>query len=206
MANTSSPAGGRALAKRLSAKDIVLLAVLGVVMFVVMMAFSMAFGLNVNTAWWAHAVGAIPVGIIWVYAMAKVRKTGAGLITGAVMAIVAFLMGMLWTGPVGMVVGAAIGEAVMVAMRRSRLSIAIAFSVFIFCWWLGQISLILATGDAYVQTIVDMGMSAEYGQGMVDWVHSVAFPVAGVCTLATPLLGSWVGTRIFDKHFAKISA
>lgn len=189
----------------LSAKDIVLLAVFGAITFFVFMAISMACSFSTDTAWWTHAIGSIPGGVVWAYLMARVPKRGAAIIAGAVMALLAFLMGMLWTGPVGMFIGAVLCEAIMIIGKRSKWSMAIGFAVFVLCWWLGQISLILFTGPAYVQMIIDMGMTAEYGWGLVNWVASPMFPLCACVTAVCSMLGCWLGIAIFKKHFAKIN-
>ena len=191
---------------RLTAKDIVLLAVFGVITFLVFMAVSMICSFSTDMAWWTHAIGAIPGGIVWAYLMGRVPKRGAAVIAGAVMAIIALLMGMLWTGPVGMFVGACLCELIMTAGKRAKWSVMAGFAVFVLCWWIGQISLIIFTGEAYVQMIVDMGLSAEYGWGLVNWVASPAFPICALVTAACACIGSGLGLRIFQKHFAKIAA
>lgn len=194
-----------ALKKGLSAKDIVLLAVFGAITFLVFMVVSMACSFSTDMAWWTHAIGSIPGGIIWAYIMARVPKRGGALIAGAVMALLGLLMGMLWTGPLGMLIGAAFCEAIMIAGKRSKWATAIGFAVFVLCWWFGQISLILFTGQEYVQLIMEMGMSAEYGQGLIDWVASPIFPICGVVTIVCAIGGCWLGMAIFKKHFAKIN-
>lgn len=194
-----------AAAKGLTAKEIVLLAVFGALTFFVMMAVAMVCSFSTDMAWWTHAIGAVPAGIVWVYIMKRVPKKGAAFIAGVVMAILGFLMGMAWTGPVGMLIGAAICEAVMIAGKRSNWATAIGFAAFVLCWWFGQLSLILFAADSYVQMIIDMGMSAEYGQGLINWVNSIAFPICGVVTVLGGLAGSWLGIAIFKKHFAKIN-
>lgn len=190
--------------KGLTAKDIVLLAVFGAITFFVFMAVSMACSFSTDTAWWTHAIGSIPGGIIWAYIMTRVPKRGGALIAGAVMALLALLMGMLWTGPVGMFVGAALCELIMIAGKRSKWSMAIGFAAFVLFWWFGQISLILLAGDQYVQMIVEMGMPAEYGYGLVNWVASPMFPLCGVVTIICSMVGCWLGIALFKKHFAKI--
>lgn len=184
MAATTTTAAATAVAgspARLTAKDIVLLAVFGVVTFFVMMIVAMVCSFSTDMAWWTHAIGSIPAGIVWAYLMARVPKRGSALIAGAIMALLGFVMGMAWTGPVG-------------------------FAVLVVCWWFGQISLILFASESYVQMVIDMGMTAEYGQGLIDWVHSPVFPVCGCVTAVCALLGSWLGMRIFQKHFARIAA
>ena len=198
MAATTTTAAATAVAgspARLTAKDIVLLAVFGVVTFFVMMIVAMVCSFSTDMAWWTHAIGSIPAGIVWAYLMARVPKRGSALIAGAIMALLGFVMGMAWTGPVGMLVGAVLCEL-----------IAVGFAVLVVCWWFGQISLILFASESYVQMVIDMGMTAEYGQGLIDWVHSPVFPVCGCVTAVCALLGSWLGMRIFQKHFARIAA
>ena len=200
MAATTTTAAATAVAgspARLTAKDIVLLAVFGVVTFFVMMIVAMVCSFSTDMAWWTHAIGSIPAGIVWAYLMARVPKRGSALIAGAIMALLGFVMGMAWTGPVGMLVGAVLCELIMIAGKRAKWSIAVGF---------GQISLILFASESYVQMVIDMGMTAEYGQGLIDWVHSPVFPVCGCVTAVCALLGSWLGMRIFQKHFARIAA
>ena len=107
------------------------------------------------------------------------------------MALLGFVMGMAWTGPVGMLVGAVLCELIMIAGSGEVVDRG-GFAVLVVCWWFGQISLILFASESYVQMVIDMGMTAEYGQGLIDWVHSPVFPVCGCVTAVCALLGSWL--------------
>lgn len=191
--------------KRYTAKDFILIAVFGALVFFITMAFSIVFSFNVNLAFWTHAVAGIVAGVVWTYLMARVPKTGVAAMAGAIVALFGFLMGMFWSGPVGILVGGVAAELVMAAGKRSAMSLVIGFGLFMACWWVGQMSLIFFGAEAYVQMCVDAGLTAEYGQGLVDWGHSPAAAAAGVCTFITGCLGAFIGTRIFKKHFAKIT-
>lgn len=195
---TEKPKGG------LTAKDILLGAVFGLVTFAIAMAIAMVFSFNTNLAWWTHAVAAIPCGIVWMYLMARVPKKGSALIAGCVMALLGMLMGMAWTGPLGMAIGAVLCEAIMVIGKRSKWSMAIGFAVFMLCWWFGMQALILFSGADYVQMVVEMGMTEEYGWGLVNWTQSPIFYVCGIVTFICGLFGSLLGFRVFKKHFAKL--
>lgn len=207
MASNTTTSGLKA-AKRakegLTAKDILLDAVFGLVAFVIAMAIAMAFSFNTNLAWWTHAVAAIPCGIVWMYLMARVPKKGSALIAGCVMALVGLLMGMAWTGPLGMAIGAVLCEAIMIIGKRSKWSTAIGFAVFMLCWWFGMQALIFFSGADYVQMVVEMGMSEDYGWGLVNWTQSPMFYLCGAVTFACGLLGSLLGFRVFKKHFSKL--
>ncbi|MFR1640229.1 MAG: MptD family putative ECF transporter S component [Eggerthellaceae bacterium] len=53
--------------------------------------------------------------------------------------------------------------------------------------------------------MVDSGMSAEYGQGRRLHPRPLAL-VALAATAVCPFVGGWIGSKLFKKHFAKISA
>lgn len=201
---TKSAKAPAATSKGLTAKDILLDAVFGLLTFIVCMIIAMVFSMSTDLAWWTHAVSAIPCGIIWMYLMARVPKRGSALIAGCVMALLGLLMGMAWTGPVGMAIGAVLCEAIMIIGKRSKWSMAIGFAVFMLCWWFGMQSLIFFSGADYVQMVVDMGMTEEYGWGLVNWTRSPMFYICGASTFICGLLGSLLGFRIFKKHFAKL--
>ena len=209
MATTTAKTTGAAplaASGRLTAKDIVLLAVFGVVTFFVMMAVAMVCSFSTDMAWWTHAIGSIPAGIVWTYLMARVPKRGAAFIAGAIMALLGFVMGMAWTGPVGILVGAALCELIMMAGRRAKWTVVVGWAVLVLCWWFGQISLILFAGESYVQMVVDMGMTAEYGQQLVDFMYGPLALVALAVAVIGPLVGGLLGERVFKKHFARMGA
>ena len=175
MATTTVAAssGGANAKGKLVGKDYITLAIFGVLLFLVFMVFAMVLGMNANLFWFTHACGSLIGGIVWMYVAAKVPKRGAFAIMSAIVAVVALLLGMLWTGPVGIVAGGLLAELVAGAgSKRTTLRCLAAFAVWTLCFWVGQESMIFLAGDAYVQIVVDSGMSAEYGQGLVDFIHS----------------------------------
>ncbi len=191
----------------LTAKDFVFIAVFGLLLFAIFMAFSVAFGANANLVWFTHAVGSVPAGVVWMYLFRRVSKRGAAVVMGVIVAIVGFLMGMFWTGPVGIFVGALLAEVVMGAPgRRSAMRIAVAFAVFVLSFWVGHISLVLLSGQAYVEMCVAAGLDASYGQALVDFIYSPWALVAGGATIPGALAGSLLGVALFKKHFARLSA
>ena len=107
MATTTVAAssGGANAKGKLVGKDYITLAIFGVLLFLVFMVFAMVLGMNANLFWFTHACGSLIGGIVWMYVAAKVPKRGAFAIMSAIVAVVALLLGMLWTGPVGIVAG-----------------------------------------------------------------------------------------------------
>ena len=61
---TAASAQGSA---KLQGKDFIFIAIFGLLLFIVFFAFAMILGMNANTFWFTHAIGAIPGGIVWMY-------------------------------------------------------------------------------------------------------------------------------------------
>lgn len=206
----STATKGRASARstsRLTGRDYVVVAVFGVLLFAVFMAFSMVLSLNANTAWFTHAVGAIPAGIVWMYVLARVPKRGAVALMCVLVALLGLVMGMFWTGPAGIVVGGLAAELVLGApAKRTALRRVAAFVAFVVCFWVGHVSLIYLSGQAYVDMVVAAGMTAEYGQQLVDFMYGPLALVALAATAAGSAIGGLFGERVFKKHFARMGA
>ena len=62
---------------KLTGKDFIFVALFGLLLFVVFFVFAMVLGMNANTFWFTHAIGAVPGGIVWMYLVARVPKPGA---------------------------------------------------------------------------------------------------------------------------------
>lgn len=206
MLKNNKTAGKETPNKGLTAKDIVLAAVFGAVTFIVVMIVAMLCSFSADLCWWAHAIGSIPAGIIWAYIMNKIPKTGSAIIAGAVMAILGLLMGMVWTGPAGILLGAVLCEVVMYVGKRSKTSQSIGFAVLIFCFWICHVGIIFVMGvDQYAQMIIEMGMDSSYATSVASWVTKSVFYIAGVCTLVAAFAGNKLGLSVFKKHFSKIN-
>lgn len=191
---------------KLVAKDFIFIAIFGLLLFIVFLVFAMIMGMNATTFWYTHALGAIPGGIVWMYLLARVPKRGAILCMSVLTALVALLMGMLWTGPVGIVIGGVLAELIAGAHERTTTRNIIAFVVWVLCFWAGQVSMIFLAGDAYVQMVVATGMSADYAQGLIDFAHGPLALTAILGVIVGATLGGLLGAQLFKKHFAKIAA
>lgn len=191
---------------KLIGKDFIFIAIFGLLLFIVFFVFAMVLGMNANIFWYTHALDAIPAGIVWMYLLARVPKKGTVVIMSVIVALVGLLLGMFWAGPAGIVVGGIIGELIVSTGKRSVAKNIAAFAVFTLCFWLGQQSMIIFAGNAYVDMVVASGMSAEYGQTLVGFMQSPMIFVAGIGSIVGPIIGGLLGAKVFKKHFAKIAA
>ena len=94
----------------------------------------------------------------------------------------------------------------MAAGKRSKVAVIAAFAVWTLCFWLGQESMVFLAGGSYVDTVVQSGMSREYGETLVGFMQSPLIVVAGVLCVIGPIIGGILGSKVFSKHFARIAA
>lgn len=191
---------------KLQGKDFVFIAIFGVLLFLVFFAFAMVLGMNANTFWFTHALGAIPGGIVWMYLLARVPKRGAIAIMSLIVAAIGLLLGMYWSGPVGIVVGGVLAEFIAGSDKRSTARSIAALAVWTLCFWVGQQAMVFFSGSAYVDMVVSSGMSREYGEALVGFMQSPLIIVAGAACIAGSILGGLLGAKMFKKHFARIAA
>ena len=111
---TSKATIGSAAKERngLNPKDFVFIAVFGILLFLVFMVFSIIFSANANLCWFTHTVGALFAGTVFMYLAYRVPKRGAIAIMGIIVGAVGLLMGMFWSGPVGIVVGGIVADLI----------------------------------------------------------------------------------------------
>ena len=151
MESTATKKRTLARGTRLTGRDYVVLAVFGVLLFAVFMAFSIVCSLSATTSWFTHGVGAVPAGIVWTYVLARVPKRGAVALMCLLVALLGLVMGMFWTGPLGIALGGVVAELVLGAPgKRTAFRRVAAFVSFVVCFWAGHVSLIYLTGQAYV--------------------------------------------------------
>lgn len=170
---------------KLVGKDFILIAIFGVLIFLIFLLFA---------------------GIVWMFVEARVPKRWATLIMCVLLALVGQLLGMLWTGPLGIVIGGLVAEAVMSAQKRSKASVIVGFALWVLCFWVGQQSMIFLAGDSYVDMVVQSGMSQEYGKTLVGFMYGPVVWIAGVWSFVGGVIGGLLGTNVFKKHFERISA
>ena len=108
--------------------------------------------------------------------------------------------------PAGIVVGGVLADAIISLGRRSNAKSIAAFAVWTLCFWLGQQSMVFFAGDAYVDMVVQSGMSAEYGQALVGFMQSPLIVVAGIACVVGAVVGGVLGAKLFRKHFSKLAA
>lgn len=186
-------------------KDVIFTAIFSVLLFVVSFIFAVLLGMNPIGVFFAHAVGAIPCDIIYMYMRAKTPKKGAILLMGFLVAAISFVLGIGWSAALGILVGGVLAEIVSAMGKyRSNVKNIVGFALYIVCGWFGMMAYVIFASETYKATQLQKGVTAEYVDTMIDFIHGPMFIVVIAITAAGAVIGGVLGIKIFKKHFAKL--
>ena len=192
---------------KLTGKDFIFVALFGLLLFVVFFVFAMVLGMNANTFWFTHAIGAVPGGIVWMYLVARVPKPGAIAAASVIVAVVGLLLGMFWAGPAGIVVGGVLADAIISLGRRSNAKSIAAFAVWTLCFWLGQQSMVFLRW----RRLCRHGGAVRHVGGIragAGGLHAEPAYRGGRHRVrrGRGRVGGVLGAKLFRKHFSKLAA
>ncbi|MDR2197448.1 MAG: MptD family putative ECF transporter S component [Coriobacteriales bacterium] len=189
---------------RWQGKDVIRLAVFSLLLFIAMLVGAMTCSITLTTYFYGDAVGAILAGTVWMYMRANIRKPGACLISSIIVALIAFLLGQIWTAVLGVIVGGALAE-VIVRMGRytSPLANMAAFVVWVLCFWVGHGILAIFSADLFTQMMLNAHMSSEQVSQLLQGLTGINLLLAPLACVVGALIGGGLGLVIFKKHFAR---
>jgi energy-coupling factor transport system substrate-specific component len=189
---------------RLTARDLITLAIFSVVFVVVFMVCAMPAGLVVQIYPFCVGIAMIPCGIVWVYLRTKVPKPLAILIQGVLFAILVFIMGSGWFVSVGVLLGAVLAElCTRVGNYRSFVWNAVGYAVFAVCLNLGVFGIILIAWDYYYEFCIASGMTPEYMSELMYFVSGPLLVLSSALSAVGAFIGMLLGRVFLRKHFVK---
>lgn len=186
-------------------KDVIFTAIFSVLVFVVSFVFAVLLGMNPIGVFFAHAVGAIPTGIIYMYMRAKTPQKGAILLMGFLVAAISFVLGIGWSAALGILIGGILAEIISATGNyKSNAKNIVGFAFYIVCEWFGMMAYVIFASEVYKETQLQKGVTAEYVDTMIDFIHGPMFIVVIIITAIGAVIGGLLGIKIFKKHFAKL--
>ena len=193
-------------AKEWQAKDVIRLAVFSLLLFVAMLAGATPFSITLTSYFYGDALGAVFAGIVWMYLRATVRKPWACLLSSIIVALIAFLLGQIWTAVLGVVVGGVLSEIIVRAGKYTNPAAnIIAFVVWVLCFWVGHGILAVFSADMFTQMMLNAHMTVDQVELLLQGLTGINLILATIACLAGALIGSGLGYVIFKKHFARAS-
>ena len=151
-------------------------------------------------------VGSIPCGIIFMYIVTKVGKKGTIAILGSITGLLYFVIGAYGLIPLFVFVGGLIAEAIISSGKyKSFTKITIGYATFMVCIWFGFMYPFIFEAQKYIET-AGANYSAEYLEAMINYATTPIFFIFLLGTIMGAVTGSFLGKKMFKKHFAKIGA
>jgi len=186
-------------------KDIIFTAIFSVLLFICIFAFAIIMGMNPISMFFAHAVGSIPAGIIYMYMRQKTLKKGSIVLMAVLVAVISFALGIGWTAALGILIGGILAELITAAGGyKSKVKNVIGYVAFITCFWAGQMSIMILSTKSYEASALKQGMTQEYVSSMIEFINGPMFFVALAVTIIGAIIGGMLGIKVFKKHFEKL--
>lgn len=185
-------------------KDAIRLAVFSLLLFMAMLIGAIPFSITLTSYFYGDALGAVLAGIVWMYMRATIRKPWTCLLSSLIVAVIALLLGQIWTAVLGIVVGGLLSEFIVrVGGYGSVPANILAFVVWVLCFWVGHGILAILSADMFAQMMMNAHMSAEQVDMLLQGISGRNLILAPIACVAGSLVGGILGYAVFKKHFQR---
>lgn len=185
-------------------KDAIRLAVFSLLLFMAMLIGAIPFSITLTSYFYGDALGAVLAGIVWMYMRATIRKPWTCLLSSLIVAVIALLLGQIWTAVLGIMVGGLLSEFIVrVGGYGSVPANILAFVVWVLCFWVGHGILAILSADMFAQMMMNAHMSAEQVDMLLQGISGRNLILAPIACVAGSLVGGILGYAVFKKHFQR---
>ncbi|WP_314040398.1 MptD family putative ECF transporter S component [Slackia exigua] len=185
-------------------KDAIRLAVFSLLLFMAMLIGAIPLSITLTSYFYGDALGAVLAGIVWMYMRATIRKPWACLLSSLIVAVIALLLGQIWTAVLGIVIGGLLSEAIVrIGGYGSVPANIVAFVVWVLCFWVGHGILAVFSADMFAQMMMNAHMSAEQVDMLLQGISGKNLILAPIACVAGSLAGGFLGYAVFKKHFQR---
>jgi energy-coupling factor transport system substrate-specific component len=189
---------------KLKAKDLITIAIFGVVFILVYMACALPTGMLVPLYPFCVGIAMIPCGIVWAYLRAKAPKPLAIFIQGVLFAVFTFIMGSGWFVALGILIGCTAAELLAGAGKyKSFKWNAAGYAAFAVCLNLGLFAIILLARDYYYDFCIQSGMTAEYMEELLSFISAPLLALSSALSAIGAVAGMLLGRVFLKKHFVR---
>lgn len=188
----------------LSSKDLISIAIFSTLFTACF--FIIAAMLGIMPAGFTVSVGiaAVPCGIIHMYLRAKTPKRGAVLLQAVLVAMIVFLLGSIWTMPVGILLGGLVAEWIsFTGGYKSFWRNTAGYIVLIMGFTAGTVGPIALAKNYYAGFAQKAGITPDYIAAILAFLTGPMFFAVLAMTGICALLGALLGRKMLKKHFVK---
>ncbi len=189
------------LKNKLSTKDIIVAAVLGVVCIAIRFVF-MVLGGILPIVWFAsHAFDALLIGPVYMLIVAKTKRTGPILMISLLTGIV-FVSASLYILISGAIAGIVAELCLRAGSFRNKFWILLSYIIFSF-GFIGDFYQLWVNKSAFLEYSKNFGMNADYLAALDKMVSPVTILLI-ICSIAVgAVIGGLFGFKLMKKHFVR---
>ncbi len=189
--------------KRLNAKDFIVTGIFALLLLLAAMLGGGPFA-SIPTLTFYFPIGAaVLAGPIFMLFLAKVPKTGALVIVGAVLCILGTLTGMHWGMNFGFLLCSALAS-VIAGIGKYKSSMLNLLAYLVYCIGpMGTYFVFFFQRDAWISFMLKKGTEQEYINQMVQVSSARMMAIMVIGTLIVGTLSGLLGIRLMRKQFVK---
>lgn len=192
-----------AFSVRMSARDLLNVAIFAVIYFVVVYAIALLGIINPLVMMLTLPLSIIVAGIPYMLFLTRVRHAGMVTLFGTVVAILYLIGGHPVISTAMTIAVSLLAEVIVWAGRyRSRWNAIGAYAVFSL-WYVGPMLPLLINRDEYLNSPGMRAMGQEYVDSFDRTVSVDALWIYNVSTLVCGVLGGLLGAALLKKHFTR---
>jgi energy-coupling factor transport system substrate-specific component len=190
--------------RRLRAKDLITTGIFTLLFFVVVTVFAMLLTAIPLLMPFISCADAIVGGVIFLYVATKVRKFGAITIMSSLVGLVMCLAGHFWPCLIFGIVFGLLADFLCSRGEYKKFGWnAAGYAAMILGLALDGYSPMLFFEEAFRQSRLDMGMSGEIIQQILDVIHGPLIVAAFAGAIACSVVGAFIGRALLKRHFEK---
>lgn len=188
---------------RFSARDLLNVAIFGVLYFVVVFGIAMLGIISPLVMLLTLPLSAIAAGIPYMLYLTRVRHAGMVTLFGIVLSLLYMMIGHPWQGAALTLGCSLIGELILWLGRyKSKWAAIWAYTVFS-AWFLGPYIPLIVDREAYLRSAGMEAMGADYIAAFDQTVSAPAILGMWLGTILCGFLGALLGTSMLRKHFRR---
>ena len=189
---------------KLKVKDLVNIGVFSAIYFIISM-LVMALAMFSPVFWLAWpAMSGIICGSLYVLLSAKVTKKGVAFLMAGITGIIYFACGeCTWVIVLTFIVAGLLAEVVRAVLGYKSTKAVVLSCGVLTLGFIGSPLPMWLFQDSYMNSIIEMGMSATYVNSMQSMISVGSLILMIIGALLGGMIGALIGKAIFKKHFAK---
>lgn len=192
--------------EKFNVKELITVGVLASIYIVIYFTTGVIGGLNPLLFIGMQILSCIPVGIIFILMLNKVKKVGNFTITGIMLGSLMFATGHFWCFILLIILSGIISDLYYYFVDKTKfLNQLIAYTIYMCLTCFSGLITMKIFADVYRNKVASQnnGVYIEWFETMLSYLNFKFLLVIGISTIICSLIGAILGQKMLNKHFIK---